>query len=156
MFDKHESKFGAATGILRPRNLRAWGVLLVLASLALEAGGCGDWFRPVEWPEMGTPSEKKSPFQVIPRKNMEVAMLSPDDIVRIMQRIGFADEQILELGTELHNALRFSGAAAVTYKKEMLAIFAAEGDFLRIQSRSGAFDYQISKGQFVSSAMGDR
>ena len=107
MFNKHGSMFGAAAGVLRSPKLRAWGVLLVLASLALEAGGCGDWFRPVEWPEMGPQSEQKSPFRVVPRRSMEVAALSPDDIVRIMQRVGFADEQVLELGTDLHNALRF-------------------------------------------------
>lgn len=137
-------------------SLRVWGILLVLASLALEAGGCGNWFRPVEWSELGPRSEQKSPFRVIARKNMEVAALNPDDIVRVMERVGFADEQILELGTDLHNALRFSGAAAITYKKDTLAVFMIESDYLRIRSQAGAFDYQISKGQFVQSAMKGR
>lgn len=132
-------------------SLRVWGAVLVLTSLALEVVGCNGWFRPVEWANLGPQKkEQKSPFRVIPRKNQQLATLSPDDIVRIMQRVGFADEQVMELGTELHNALRFEGAAVIVYRKDTLAIFAADGDFIRIQSRSGSFDYEISKGQFVS------
>ena len=80
---------------------------------------------------------------------MSTAKLTPDDIVRIMQRIGFANEQILELGTDLHNALRFSGGAEILHKKDKLAIFMADGDYVRIRSLSGTFHYEISTGQFV-------
>jgi hypothetical protein len=144
---------GTVTGVQVKRRLGKalgrWGLLLVLAPLALEVVGCNGWFRPVEWAELGPQSkQRQSPFQVVARKSPQVAALSPDDIVRIMQRVGFADEQILELGTELHNALRFSGSAAIVYRKETLAIFAADGDSVRIRSRSGSFNYQISKGQF--------
>lgn len=129
-------------------------MLLVLTSLALGVGGCSSWFRPVGWDdelEAGNQAPD-SPFKVIARKSNQLAALSADDIVRIMQRIGFQDEQILELGTDLHNALRFSGAAAVSYKKKTIAIFAADGDYVHIRSRSASFDYQVSKGQFVNSA----
>lgn len=153
MFNKRGPMLRTVTGVQVKRRLRkalgAWGLLLVLVPLALEAVGCNGWFRPVEWSELGPQSKTpQSPFRVIPRKNMEVVTLSPDDIVRVMQRVGFADEQILDLGTDLHNALRFQGSAVIVYRKETLAIFAADGDYVRIRSRSGSFDYQISKGQF--------
>lgn len=135
--------------------LRVWGLLLVLTALALQAGGCSNLFRPVGWDDdlEAQSQESQSPFKVVPRKSNQLAALNADDIVRIMQRIGFQDEQILELGTDLHNALRFSGAASVTYKKRTIALFAAEGDYVHIRSRSASFDYQISKGQFVNSAL---
>jgi len=126
------------------------GTLVLLMSLALEVGGCNGGFRPVEWSELAPPAKpKESPFRVISRKGLEVASLGPQDIVRVMQRIGFADEQILDLGTDLHNALRFAGEAKIVYRKETLALFAVKGDYLRIRSRSGEFAYQISQGQFV-------
>jgi hypothetical protein len=132
-------------------------LLLVLVPLALEVVGCNGWIRPVDWSDLGPQSKPQaSPFRVIPRKNPQSATLSPDDIVRIMQRVGFQDEQILELGTDLHNAMRLAGSAVVVYKKETLAIFAADGDYVRVRSRSGSFDYQISVGQFVSSSPRDR
>ncbi len=140
-------RFGAGT-------LRTWGLVLVLTVLVLQTGGCSSWFRPVQWDDdlEAESQEPASPFKVIPRKSNQLAALSADDIVRIMQRIGFQDEQILDLGTDLHNALRFSGTAAVTYKKKTIAIFAADGDYVHIRSRSASFDYQVSKGQFVNSA----
>jgi hypothetical protein len=153
VFSKRGPKIGTMTGVQvrRPaRVLGRWSLLLVLASLALEVGGCNGWFRPVEWGTLGPRNKEQqaSPFRVVPRKSAQVATLSPDDIVRIMQRVGFADEQIMELGTDLHNALRFSGMADVFYRKDKLAIFMADGDYVRIRSRSGEFNYQISKGQF--------
>lgn len=185
MCNKRGSKFGSVAGVLRSPHappgsgtvnvtsrsgllakcrlrhaLRVWCLLLLLVLLSLEAMGCSSWFswlRPVTWTELGPRNDKpKSPFRIVPRKNMSVANLSPDDIVRIMQRVGFADEQILNLGTDLHNALRISGAAEVFYRKDKLAIFVVDGDYVRIGSRSGSFDYEVSNGRFVSPLQTDR
>lgn len=151
--------WGAATGVPGQRRpgkaLGRWGWLPVLALLALEVVGCNGWIRPVDWSSLGPQRKQQSPFKVISKKGSQVAALNPDDIVRIMQRVGFADEQILELGTELHNALRFSGMAAILYHKETLAVFVAEGDYIRIKSRSGVFNYQISQGQFETPPRGN-
>jgi len=130
------------------RRFSARGLPLALVLLALGGVGCNGWFRPVDWSDKRP--EPQSPFRVIPRHNTQVATLSPNDVVRIMQRVGFRDEQIMELGTILHNAIRFQGSAVIVYKKETLAIFAADGDFVRVRTRTGDLDYQISKGQFVS------
>lgn len=172
MFNKRGSKFDAVAGVLRSpyassglhargrsrRGLRAWGLALVLTLAAVAAIGCNNGIRPVTWTELGPRGEKKSQslFRVVAKKNMSVATLGPGDVVRIMRRVGFADEQVLELGTDLHNALRFSGAAEIFYRKDKLAIFVSDGDLVRIRSRSGAFDYEISNGQFISPVQTDR
>jgi len=127
-------------------------MLLVLVPLALEVVGCNGFFRPVDWSNERPEKEQESLFRVHARKSAQVATLSADDIVRIMQRVGFADEQIIELGTPLHNAIRFQGAAVIYYKKEALAMFVADGDYIKIRTRSGSLNYQVSKGQFVSSS----
>ncbi len=161
MIGNRGSRLGTGTDVQRSPNAlseRPWaeslrrfaarGLPLALVLLALGVAGCNGWFRPVDWSDKRP--EPQSPFRVIPRHNTQVATLSPDDIVRIMQRVGFRDEQIMELGTSLHNAIRFQGSAVIVYKKETLAIFAADGDFVRVRTRTGDLDYQISKGQFVS------
>jgi len=132
--------------------LRAWGLGLLLMLLALEGAGCSNWFKPVAWPELGAKSNKQPEalFRVVPKKSMGSANLKPEDIVRIMQRVGFADEQILDLGTDLHNALLFSGAAEIFYQKTKLAIFVADANLVRIRSRASSFDYDVSTGQLVS------
>ncbi len=77
------------------------------------------------------------------------AKLSSDDIVRIMQRVGFSDQQILDLGTDLYNALRRSGAADVYYGKSQEMIFAVNNQQVQIQSRSrGTFVLRPGEGTF--------
>ncbi len=181
MFNQRGSKFGAVTGVLRSPHarsgsrtltashsgrcatgrlrhaLRAGGLLLVLALLVLEGAGCKNWFKPVEWPELGPQSkEPKSPFRLVAKKSMSTVSLAPEDIVRIMQRVGFEDKQVLDLGTDLHNALRFSGAAEVFHYKQKLAIFVADGGLVRIRSRVGSFDYEVANHQFVSGVQTDQ
>ena len=75
-------------------------------------------------------------LRIVAKSNREVARLSPDDIVCIMQRVGFSDDQILDLGTDLHNALLLSGGAEVYYGKGLEMIFAVNNHQVQIQSRS--------------------
>jgi hypothetical protein len=138
--------------------LDAAAVLLVLAPLALEAGGCRGGLKPVEWSEVGANSNSQRQsrrsnaqgLRLVARSNRETAKLSPNDVVRIMQRVGFSDEQILELGTDLHNALFLSGGAEVYYGRNMEMIFAVSNQQVHIQSRSrGSFVYDVIAGRFV-------
>lgn len=172
MVNKRGSNSDAVAGVLRSpyapsglsarrdsrHGLRMLGLALALSLAAVMATGCNNGIKPVTWTELGPRNEQQKPksqFRVVAKRNLSMAVLRPSDVVRIMRRVGFADEQILDLGTDLHNALRFSGAAEVYYRKDKLAIFVSDGDFLRIRSRVGAFDYQISTGQFVSAAAMD-
>jgi hypothetical protein len=140
------------------------GVLLVLVPLALEVAGC----RPVEWAELGSGSNRDEPrleprsesrasrrqstsaLRIVARSGHEVIRLSPDDVVRIMQRVGFSDDQILDLGPDLYNALLLSGAAEVFYGKRTEMIFIVSSRQVQIQSRSrGTFVYDVLAQQFV-------
>ena len=135
---------------------------VLLVSVVLEVSGCRA--EPVEWSELGSGSRRstanqtsqtpRSPrqirgIQIVPQSNQEVADLSSDDIVRIMRRVGFPDDLILELGGEMHSALRSSGAARVLDKKTVEAILRINGRYVYITSRSrGTFIYDPATGQF--------
>ncbi len=86
-------------------------------------------------------------FEVIPLSYQEVLTLSSDDIVRVMRRAGFSDNQILEYGTELHDALSRSGAAQIKISKKLQAVFAINGDSVYISTRlRGNFIYNVKTG----------
>jgi hypothetical protein len=113
----------------KPRNI---GVIIVLLFLALLA--------------FGTVSCAHRSLQVIPIRSQNVLTLSSDDVVRIMRRAGFSDEQILEYGTHLHDALSQSGAAQVKTKRGVKAVFAIKEDSVYISSRYGNFIYNVDTG----------
>lgn len=134
---------------------RRGGIVLVLVLLALEVVGCNNGVEPVEWPTLGSQGsrgsrrEPKATLQVVPRNNRDVANLSPDDTINVMEQVGFSDEQILRLGPGLHEALFTSGAAAITYGKEVEVVYAVKGEHLFIQSRTeGTFVYNITNSRF--------
>jgi len=86
-------------------------------------------------------------FEVIPLNHQEVLTLSSDDIVRVMRRAGFSDNQILEYGTDLHDALAHSGAAQIKIDKRLQAVFAINGDSVYISTRlRGNFIYNVKTG----------
>ena len=123
-----------------------------LAAVALEMIGCQA--QPAQWPELGRRGgQQQQPRQralrIVPQSNREVADLSPDDIVRIMRQIGFTDEQILDLGTDMHDALLVSGGARVLYKEQTEALVAINGTQVYIRSTArGNFIYDLGSGQF--------
>ena len=86
-------------------------------------------------------------FEVVPLGHQEVLTLSSDDIVRVMRRAGFSDNQILEYGTDLHDALARSGAAQIKINKTLQAVFAINGDSVYISTRlRGNFIYNVKTG----------
>ena len=90
-----------------------------------------------------------SKFKIIPVSNHEVIALSPDDIVKIMQRVGFLDKQIVELGTDLRNTLGTSGAAQLKIKgrNKIEATFAVHDGNVYISTRlRGTFIYNTKTG----------
>jgi hypothetical protein len=146
------------------------GVWLVLVPLALEVVGCNGGLKPVEWPQLGSDSRAKADRQdkqdgqgraeglrIVPRSNRSVVRLGPENVVRVMQRVGFSDDQIIALGTDLHNAMLLSGGAEVYYGKQLEMALAADGQRVHIQSRSrGTFIYDVAKGRFLLSPSGGR
>lgn len=86
-------------------------------------------------------------LEVVPLRNQNVLTLSSDDIVRVMRRAGFSDNQILEYGMDLHSALSREGAAQVKINKNLEAVFAINGDAVYISTRlRGNFIYNAKTG----------
>lgn len=112
-------------------------VLLLLALLALGVVGCSSirsMFR-------------SKGFEVIPVSNRNVLDLSADDVVQVMRRAGFSDNQILELGTDVHDGMLWSGAVQIKLKDKVEAVFAANGDDVYIGTRlRGNFIYNMNTG----------
>jgi hypothetical protein len=94
-------------------------------------------------------SKHATELQVIPLSNQDVIALAADDIIRIMRRAGFSDDQILKLGTDVRNALLLSGAAQVKLKDKIEVIFAVHDDYVFITTRlRGHFIYDVKAGGF--------
>jgi len=107
-------------------------VLLLLALLASGGVGCMQHSRG---------------FEVVPVSNRYVLALSSDDIVQVMRRAGFSDDQILELGTDVHNGMLESGAVQVKVDDKVEVVFAANGDDVYIGTRlRGNFIYNVKTG----------
>lgn len=106
--------------------------LLLLMLLAFGLTGCG---------------YQNTGLQFIPVSNREVLALNADDVVQIMRRAGFSDNQIMQYGTDLRNGLAQSGAVEVRINKKVEAIFAVNGDSIYISTRlRGNFIFNIRTG----------
>ena len=115
------------------RLIRCWLLSLLLLPAFLPAG-CAT-----------TPPRGR----VDPLPSQQVIALSSDDIVRVMRRAGFSDEQIIEFGTDVRNALASTGASQVRVGKKVEAIFAVDGDCLHGTSRlRGSFIYDMKTSRF--------
>ena len=114
---------------------RNGGVNIVLLLLALLSSGV-----------VGCMHHNKG-FEVIPVSNRYVLTLSADDIVQVMRRAGFSDDQIMELGTDVHQGLLESGAVQIKTDDKVEVVFAANGDDVYIGTRlRGNFIYNLKTG----------
>ena len=86
-------------------------------------------------------------IRVLPVSANNVLILSADDIIQIMQRTGFTDDQIVELGPDVQRNLATYGGAQITIRGRMEVIFAIDGDDIFISSLTrGSFVYNIKTG----------
>jgi len=112
-------------------------ILTLLALLALGVVGC---------------ARDSAGIRIVPMSNRNVLALSPDDVVEVMKRSGFSDNQILEYGTDLRNGLAESGAVQIKIGKKVEAVFAInlnEGDCVYISTRRrGHFIYNVDSGWY--------
>ena len=89
-------------------------------------------------------------LEIVPLNNRNVLSLTSDDIVTVMRRAGFSDYQILEYGTDLHDALAQSGAAQIRVHRQLEAVFAINGDAVYISTRArGNSIYNVKTGWVV-------
>ena len=115
----------------RLKNFNVVCISLLLALMAFGIGGC-----------VGNRG-----FEIYPLSNQNVLSLSSDDIVRVMRRAGFSDNQILQYGEDLYLALSQHGAAQIKIKRKVQAVFAINGDAVYISSRArGNFIYNTKTG----------
>ncbi len=120
-------------------NLNVIVILLLTSFLSLGVIGC-----------MHPDGSDSMTFQVIPVGSRDVADLSSDDVVRIMRRSGFSDDQILELGTKVRNSLLSSGAVEIKRGRIIEAIFAVNDKNVFITTRlRGNFIYNVEKGTWI-------
>lgn len=106
-------------------------ISLMLTLLALGLGGCTG----------------NRGLEIFPLNNQNVLTLSSDDIVRVMRRAGFSDNQILQYGENLYIALAQYGAAQIKINKKLEAVFAINGDAVYISTRlRGNFIYNTKTG----------
>jgi hypothetical protein len=80
--------------------------------------------------------------QVISMGNPDVAGLTADDVVVVLRRVGFSDDRILKLGTDLRNELARTGAAKIRADNRIEALFVVSGNYLYVTSYlRGSFVY---------------
>lgn len=97
-----------------------------------------------------TGRENSTKLKVVAVSSRDVIALSSDDIVRIMRRAGFTDEQVYEFGTEVRNALLEYGAAEIKMGRMVEAIFAVNNNKVFITARlRGNFIYDVDKGSWI-------
>ena len=90
-------------------------------------------------------------IQVVPVPSRDVMTLSADDIVQIMQRAGFSNDQIIESGTDVRAGLAKSGGVYIFVRGKVEAIFAINGEDVYISTLSrGYFIYNVKTGWVTS------
>ena len=142
---------------LQVRNITIRPVLLACVLFAGSASGLAGCSHLPSFSSQGSDYEQPNKLKVVPLGNQDVIELSADDVVRVMHRAGFSDEQILELGPELRDGLADSGAAQVRLRDKVEVVFAVHGNYVFITTRlRGSFIYDVGKGwvQLERSAQG--
>ena len=109
-----------------------WPILI----LALSMAGCTP-----------TTTSYSSELRIVPLSNRSTFNLNAESIIQMMRRVGFTDEQIRELGADLHDSLSQAGAARIEINNMVEAIFAIHDDCVYISTRSrGSFVYNVKTG----------
>ena len=87
-----------------------------------------------------------SHIQISPLANRgQTVGLEADQVVDVMRRAGFSDEEILEHGTRIRNSIAQNGAAQLKKNEMTLAIFVVNKPYLYVSTkRNGSFTYALS------------
>lgn len=92
---------------------------------------------------------------VIPLNSQNVLDLSANNVVDIMRAAGFSDEQIIEYGTAVRDALAQTGAVRIEVNGKAEAIFAVKEQDIYISTElRGVFIYNINTGWVTSNRAG--
>jgi hypothetical protein len=129
---------------------------LGLVAVALAVAGCQA--KPAEWAALGprndpavteeARSANTKGLHIVPQKNKSVIELKARDVIKIMRHIGCTDDQVVELGEELHDVMAQVGAARIMVGPKTEALVQADGKQVLISSASrGTFVYDVRRGQ---------
>lgn len=95
-----------------------------LSIIILSAGGCATKYN-VKW---------------VP--NQSGIALTAEDVVIFMDRAGFSEKEILELGSDVRNGLASTGAVRAYIDENTAAIISTDGRLVYVNSRErGSFVY---------------
>lgn len=79
-----------------------------------------------------------------PLPNRDAAVLTADDVVRVMLRAGFVPDEVLQYGTQLRNDLAIYGSSQVRNGGKVRAIFAVQGQLIHVSTMlHGNFAYNL-------------
>ena len=86
----------------------------------------------------------ESGFRIKPLSNHDTAYLSLQDVVGLMLRTGFSDDEIHLYGEDLRKVLAKSGAARIYINGEEEATFTVDDNTVYVSSKSkGIFIYNL-------------
>ncbi len=89
----------------------------------------------------------RSGIKIVPVPSQDILELMPDEVILILQRIGFSNDQIREYGWPVREGLARSGAVRIMVDGAAEAGLAIKGDEVFINSRSrGMHIYNINTG----------
>jgi hypothetical protein len=124
----------------RKKSILSVTTILSLFIVALSLAGCTSMHRGIE---------------IIPLNSRSVLDLSADNVVDIMRAAGFSDEQIIEYGTAVRDALAQTGAVQINVNGTAEAIFAVKEQDVYISTQlRGLFIYNINTGWVTSNTAG--
>lgn len=124
----------------RQKSILSVAMTLSLFILALSLAGCTSMRRGIV---------------VIPLNSQNVLDLSANNVVDIMRAAGFSDEQIIEYGTAVRDALAQTGAVRIEVNGKAEAIFAVKEQDIYISTElRGVFIYNINTGWVTSNRAG--
>lgn len=96
-----------------------------------------------------TPTSNRSRFDIVPLKNSHKVELEAYDVISVMKRANFTDEQIIAHGRDLRNCLAINGAANVKVGEFTEMICAVQYPHLMVSTRlHGSFVYHIEANEY--------
>ncbi|MEX0655610.1 MAG: hypothetical protein WD534_14080 [Phycisphaeraceae bacterium] len=106
---------------------------------------------------LGGCQSAQEPARVSAMSTSHTAALDAPQVVRIMRYAGFSDEQILDLGTDVRNAVAQAGGANIRIGERTEALLAVEGQTLHVSSRSGGTQLiNLQTGRIVDGATAEK
>jgi hypothetical protein len=88
-------------------------------------------------------------YRVAPANGRNVADVSVDDVIHLMRRVQFSDDEIIELGPGLREALRQYGGAKITDGADAVVSFLVSGTAILVESDGrGSYVYDMTRGRF--------